>query len=235
VFVAVARQRNPEAVQAVPVGQTSRISGTSTDGGVNANLKGRGVVKIRESPFYTRVARIVADALGVDEDDVIPSATLLGDLHGESIDLLDVIFRLERDFAIKIPRGELFPDSIFEAHPEIVWVGRTTNRDMVEPRSGMPYADLFLKGNPEFVREGRVTDRGMVVLRSWMPYADLADFERDRRLSALADLFTVGLVVRYVEWKLGRGDRTVTGDRADTVVGRSSQAIDVPSRRVDDR
>jgi hypothetical protein len=65
-------------------------------------------------------------------------------------------------------------------------------------------------------------------LRSRMPYADLADFERDRRLSSVADLFTVGLVVRYVEWKLGRGDRAVTVDRADAVVGRNSPAVDVP-------
>src|SRR3954451_20658994 len=107
-----------------------------------------------------RVASVLAASLGVDEDDVIPSATLQGDLGAESIDFLGTVFRLEREFGIKIPQGELFPDSI---------VG--------------DQADL--------VQEGMVTDRGMVELRSRMPYADFADFERDRRLGAVADLFTV--------------------------------------------
>src|SRR3954451_16926844 len=147
--------------------------------------------------IHARVASILAMALGVDEDDVNPSATLQGDLGAESIDFLDIVFRLEREFGIKIPRGELFPDSI-------------------------------LGDQAEFVQEGRVTGRGMVELRSRMPYADLADFERDRRLSSVADLFTVALVVRYVEWKLGRDGRTVTVDRADPLVGRDSPAVHQP-------
>ena len=126
--------------------------------------------------IHPTVARVLVDALGVDEDDVIPSATLQGDLGAESIDFLDIVFRLEREFEIKIPRGELFPDSILGDH-----------------------ADL--------VQAGRVTDRGIAELRSRMPYADLTAFERDRHLSAVADLFTVALVVRYVEWKLGRDSR----------------------------
>src|SRR3954463_4191583 len=134
-----------------------------------------------------RVASVLAESLGVDEDDVIPSATLQGDLGAESIDFLDIVFRLEREFGIKIPRGELFPDSI-------------------------------LGGQADLVQEETVTDRGMVELRSRMPYADLADFERDRRLSSVADLFTVALVVRYVEWKLGRDNRAVP-------VGRDSPAV----------
>ena len=68
------------------------------------------------------------------------------------------------------------------------------------------------------MQEGRVTDRGMVELRSRMPYADLADFERDRRLSAVADLFTVALVVRYVEWKLAGDDQGVLVERTDALV-----------------
>jgi acyl carrier protein len=147
--------------------------------------------------IHTRVVRVLVEALGVDEDDVTPSATLQGDLGAESIDFLDIVFRLEREFGIKIPRGELFPDSIFADQ-----------------------ADL--------VDEGRVTDRGMVELRSRMPYADLADFERVRRLSAVADLFTVGLVVRYVEWKLGRDGRAVPVDRADAPGGRESPAASQP-------
>src|SRR3954468_20304984 len=133
--------------------------------------------------IHAKVASILAASLGVDEDDVIPSATLQGDLGAESIDFLDIVFRLEREFGIKIPRGELFPDSI-------------------------------LGDQADLVHEGRVTDWGRIELRSRMPYADLADCEHARRLSAVVDLFTVWLVVGYVDWKLGRGDQAVTVDLA---------------------
>jgi acyl carrier protein len=152
------------------------------------------------APFreiHTRVASVLVEALGVDEGDVIRSATVQGDLGAESIDLLDIVFRLEREFGIKIPQGELFPNSIYGDQ-----------------------ADL--------VKEGRLTDRGLVELRLRMPYADLARFERDRRLGCVAELFTIELIVRHVEWKLGRDDRAVPVDRADTPVGRESPAVQQP-------
>jgi len=123
--------------------------------------------------IYGKVARVLVEALNVDEDDLTPTATLQGDLGAESIDFLDIVFRLEREFGIKIPRGELFPESVFQ-------------------------------GDPDFVREGRVTDQGMGELRARMPYADLGGFDQDRQLSAVTDLFTVGLVVQYIAWKLGQ-------------------------------
>src|SRR6476646_848590 len=147
-----------------------------------------------QDEIYQKVSATLVEALNVDEDEIQPTSTLQGDLGAESIDFLDIVFRLEREFGIKIPRGELVPDSI-------------------------------LGDQADLVQEGRVTDRGMVELPSRMPYADIADFQRDRRLGAVADLFTVGLVVRYVEWKLGRDDRAVTADRADAVVGCNSPAV----------
>ena len=49
----------------------------------------------------------IVGALGVDEDEVKPDATLLGDLGAESIDLLDILFRLERKLGIKIQASDL--------------------------------------------------------------------------------------------------------------------------------
>ena len=146
---------------------------------------------------YRKVTRVLVEALNVDEDEVTPAATLQGDLGAESIDFLDIIFRLEREFGIKIPRGELFPESVFE-------------------------------GNLEFVSEGRVTDKGMAELRSRMPYADLGSFDHDRRLSAVADLFTVDLVTRYVAWKLGQ---TVAGEPngARSLGAAQLQSVAVPA------
>src|SRR6476660_9297642 len=124
-----------------------------------------------QDEIFSKVSSTLVEALNVDEDEIQPQARLQGDLGAESIDFLDIVFRLEREFGIKIPRGELFPESIFE-------------------------------GNPEFVQDGGITDKGMVELGARMPYADLGGFEHDRQLSAVADLFTVDLITRYVTWKL---------------------------------
>ena len=45
--------------------------------------------------IYGKVARVLVEALGVDEDEITPAATLQGDLGAESIDMLDIVFRLE--------------------------------------------------------------------------------------------------------------------------------------------
>jgi acyl carrier protein len=92
--------------------------------------------------IYGKVTRVLVDCLSVDEDDIRPTATLQGDLGAESIDFLDIVFRLERDFGIKIPRGELFPESIFQGDPDLVQEGRVTDRGMSVLRSQMPFADL---------------------------------------------------------------------------------------------
>jgi acyl carrier protein len=89
-----------------------------------------------------KVARVLMEALSVDVEDIKPTATLQGDLGAESIDFLDIVFRLEREFGIKIPRGELFPESIFQGDPEFVQEGRVTDKGLAELRLRMPYADL---------------------------------------------------------------------------------------------
>ena len=95
-----------------------------------------------QDEIYTKVSATLVEALNVEEDEVKPEATLQGDLGAESIDFLDIVFRLEREFGIKIPRGELFPDSVFQGAPEFVREGRVTDQGMDELRSRMPYADF---------------------------------------------------------------------------------------------
>ena len=91
---------------------------------------------------YEKVMKVLMEALNVDQEEVTPTATLQGDLGAESIDFLDIVFRLEREFAIKIPRGELFPESVFQGNAEFVREGRVTDQGMGELRLRMPYADL---------------------------------------------------------------------------------------------
>jgi acyl carrier protein len=103
-----------------------------------------------QEEIYTKVSATLVEALNVDEEEIKPTSTLQGDLGAESIDFLDIVFRLEREFGIKIPRGELFPESIFQGDPEFVLNGKVTEKGLAELRSKMPFADLdeFAK-NPE--------------------------------------------------------------------------------------
>jgi acyl carrier protein len=91
---------------------------------------------------YTKVTNVLVDALGVEEDAIKPDATLQADLGAESIDFLDIAFRLERAFVIKIPRGELFSEHVLELCTQIVQHGRATADDLAALRSQMPFADL---------------------------------------------------------------------------------------------
>jgi acyl carrier protein len=103
-----------------------------------------------QDEIYSKVSATLVEALNVDEEDIKPTSTLQGDLGAESIDFLDIVFRLEREFGIKIPRGELFPESIFQGDPELVQDGRVTQKGLDELRSKMPFADLTkFEENPE--------------------------------------------------------------------------------------
>src|SRR5262249_30582136 len=90
----------------------------------------------------------LVDALGVDEDEVTRDATLQGDLGAESIDFLDIVFRLERNFGIKIPRGELFPENL-TADPEWIADGKLTSKGVEELKTRLPFADVSkIKDDP---------------------------------------------------------------------------------------
>src|SRR3984893_4345760 len=103
-----------------------------------------------QDEIYTKVSATLMEALNVDEEEIQPTATLQGDLGAESIDFLDIVFRLEREFGIKIPRGELFPESIFQGDPEFVQNGRVTDKGIAELRARMAFADLSgFEKNPE--------------------------------------------------------------------------------------
>jgi acyl carrier protein len=126
---------------------------------------------LSQEEIYSKVSATLVEALNVYEEDIKPTSRLRGDLGAESIDFLDIVFRLERTFDLKIPRGDLFPESIFH-------------------------------GDPEFVQNGRVTERGLEELRQQMPFADLSHFEKNPEVSAIGDLFTVQMIIRYIQGKL---------------------------------
>jgi acyl carrier protein len=89
----------------------------------------------------SKVREALVDALGVDDDEVTPEATLVGDLGAESIDFLDIVFRLEKAFDIKIPRDELFPEDILTS-AKYVEDGKVNAEGITLLRERMPFADL---------------------------------------------------------------------------------------------
>src|SRR5438309_4877192 len=110
-----------------------------------------------QEEIYTKVSATLVEALNVDDEDIQPTSTLQGDLGAESIDFLDILFRLEREFGIKIPRGELFPESIFQGDPDFVQNGRVTDKGLAELRQRMPFADLSkFESNPEVTQLGEL-------------------------------------------------------------------------------
>jgi len=98
--------------------------------------------------IFAKVQTALVDALGVDEDEVTPQATMVGDLGAESIDFLDIVFRLEKTFGIKIPRGELFPEDVLSSS-EFVSNGKVNAAGLAALKARMPFADLSkFEANP---------------------------------------------------------------------------------------
>lgn len=105
--------------------------------------------------IFDKVKALLIDALSVDEDQVTPQSRLQADLDAESIDFLDIVFRLEREFGIKIDRNELFPESIFQGDPDFVQDGKVTPKGLSELKEKMPFADLSaFEKDPTFDKIG---------------------------------------------------------------------------------
>jgi len=127
---------------------------------------------IMEKELFTKVQQTLAGALGVDEADIVPEASLKRDLGAESIDFIDIVFRLEKAFDLKIPAGDLFPS--------------------------------HLLNDERFVKEGVVTAEGLTELRTKLPYLELEEFIKDPQITKLADCFTVKMLLRYLNDRLGK-------------------------------
>jgi acyl carrier protein len=103
---------------------------------------------------FSKVQAALRDALGVEDDEVTPEATMVGDLGAESIDFLDILFKLEKAFGISIPREELFPDDIL-TNAAYVENGKVTSVGLAELKKRLPWVDLN-----KFEQNPRVQDFG---------------------------------------------------------------------------
>ena len=98
----------------------------------------REITREEIAAVYPKVAQIIADALGVDAAQVKLDVPLIEGLEAESIDFLDLVFRLERAFGVKIPRGKIvedargdLPESDFEQKGLVTNAGRQRLREFL--------------------------------------------------------------------------------------------------------
>jgi acyl carrier protein len=120
------------------------------------------------SSIYPRVKVIVADVLAIDESEVEPNGSLINDYGGESIDFLDLVYRLEREFKVKIPRGQIEKEA----------------RGALEDEA--------------FAENGKLTEQGMVQLREYLAEVPAERFKDGMSVAAIPTLFTVETFCRLV-------------------------------------
>ena len=109
---------------------------------------------------FPKVAETMADALGCDVEDIKPDVSLIEGLDAESIDFLDMVFRLERAFKIKIPRGKIVENA---------------RGDLTEA---------------EFEQNGIVTERGLAYLREYLSEVPAERFKTPMKVADIPRLFT---------------------------------------------
>jgi acyl carrier protein len=91
--------------------------------------------------IFEKIQEVLDDALGVDEEEVTKEASLTADLGAESIDFLDIVFRLEKTFDFKISQGELFPENLTE-NPDWVSDGNLTDAGLKMLKERMAHVDF---------------------------------------------------------------------------------------------
>lgn len=119
-------------------------------------------MSMSDEEIFEKIQEVLEDALGVDEDEVVPSARLGEDLGAESIDYLDISFRLEKAFDIKIGETEMFDQSVL-SDDGIVADGKVTDAGLAALREKMPHADLStFEQDPQVEKLGDVFTVDMV-------------------------------------------------------------------------
>lgn len=117
---------------------------------------------------YPKVRAIIADVLVIDEEEVSLNSRLITDLGAESIDFLDLVFQLEKEYKIKIPRGQL---------------EKNARGDLAE--------DEFEKG-------GTLTAPGLLALQNYLSEVPANQFKANMKVNEIPMLFTVETFCKLV-------------------------------------
>ena len=118
------------------------------------------------------VSDVLVESLGVDKDEININSNIVKDLGAESIDFLDIIFRLEKKFNIKIEQSQLFPDDSVFKNPELV------------------------------DQTGKFTEQGIQYLKENYPFIDIPMIEKNPIAKNISDAYTVDTIVKHLEKKM---------------------------------
>lgn len=129
---------------------------------------------MEDKEIYEKVKEAIVEALGVESEEVEPNSVLFDDLGAESLDLLDIVFRLEKTFDIKIPRGGIQQDVLVA--------------------EGIKEEDVVV--------DGALTALGAEKLRERMSEVDKEKIHEGFRIDDIPTLFTVQTFVNIVKYQL---------------------------------
>jgi acyl carrier protein len=129
---------------------------------------------MQEKEIFEKVKDAIVDALCVEDKEVTAESSLFEDLGAESLDLLDIIFRLEKTFGIKIPRGNVVLEILATA--------------------GVKEEDMIV--------DGAVTELGAQLLREHMSEVRPEKIKAGFCLDDIPSLFTVQTFVKTVSEQL---------------------------------
>lgn len=129
---------------------------------------------MEDKEIYEKVKEAIVEALGVESEEVEPNSALFDDLGAESLDLLDIVFRLEKTFGIKIPRGGIQQDVLVA--------------------EGIKEEDVVV--------DGALTALGAEKLRERMSEVDKEKIHEGFRTDDIPTLFTVQTFVNIVKYQL---------------------------------
>lgn len=116
-----------------------------------------------KNEIFKQVQNIVSQALRVEESKIELGSSLIKDLGAESIDFLDIVFRLEKEFKVKIPKGELFPEKLL-SEPRFVQAGRVTAAGLEELKAKVsPASWIDFSKDPQMANLGNLFTVGMIV------------------------------------------------------------------------
>ncbi|MDR2762116.1 MAG: phosphopantetheine-binding protein [Planctomycetaceae bacterium] len=127
---------------------------------------------MRKEEVYEYVKKALIEALAVDEEEIKPESTLIGDLGAESIDILDIAFQLEKMLGIKIERAELVPE------------------DITNDKEG------------KYVQDNKLTALGLAEIKKRMPFANVEELEKNPMVANIITILTVKDLCYMVESKV---------------------------------
>lgn len=128
--------------------------------------------------IYPKVREIIADVLVIDEDAIALNSRLISDLGAESIDFLDLVFQIEKEYGIKIPRGQLEKNARGELTEE------------------------------EFEKGGVLTAKGLVALKTYLNEVPAEYFKDNMKVNEIPKLFTVETFCKLILSAMGAQSMT---------------------------